>query len=360
MIEAEPVVPVLTLHRFSDGGLESGPSDWHTSSAHAGALIAFLKESSFTVTPVETVAAYMTAEDPTLLPEHPLAITIDDGSASIATHFEPRAAAAGIPYAVALVTGWVSDGDAQTIDVGEGLSDRILTWQEASKLAETGRVSFISHSHQQHRYANGGADGAESGPAMTTRLWSDADRRQETDAERRRRVYDDLATSRKMLAEKFRKPCTLLAWPYGLHDDSAEAAAMEAGYTHFLEFGDSVFAAPREKPHRIMRLSIMQADEAIALEFPADSVTQQRWWLAFLRVARLTKSVDHIEATLAQLDAAQEHHPEAEISRAAQLVLNGHSTLAARRLKALRNLYPHDGAVHSAIDALETAYQGLV
>jgi Polysaccharide deacetylase/Glycosyl hydrolase-like 10 len=357
---AEPVVPVLGLHRFTDGPLESGPSVWHTSTAYVDSLISFLKAYDFNATTVDTLAAYMTSEDGRLLPERPIAITIDDGSASVFSLFEPRAAAAKLPYAAAVVTGWMSEGAGQMVDVGEGLADLNLTWDEARKLHETGRVSFVSHSHEQHRYAGGGNMGAEQGPAITTRLWIEADRRRESDAERLRRVYRDLKTSRELLTSRFGGPSTFLAWPYGMHDDDAEAAAMDAGFTHFFEFGGAAMAAPREKPRRILRLAAMQMDEAIPLAFPEDPVNQQRWWLSFLKIARATKSVDLIEAALGQLAPAQSDHYEAEIARAAQLVLNGHAALAERRLARLRAIYPHDGGVHTAADEFEADYSGLM
>ncbi len=357
---AEPLIPVLGLHRFTEGGLESGASEWHTSTAFLDSLLTFLKANKFTAIPATTLAAYMTSEDPSLLPERPIAITIDDGSSTVATLFEPLAAKADITYTAAIVTGWVNDTEGKVIDVGGGLNDTILTWQEIYKLAETGRASFISHSHEQHHYGNGGKTGTDSGPAITTRLWLNDEKRQETDAERQRRIYNDLTTSRELLKEHFKQPSTLLVWPYGMHDDKAEVAAIDAGYTHFLEFGIGTFAAPRERPHRILRLAVMLMDETTPLAFPQDAVTQQRWWLAFLRWARLCKSSDLIDATLAQLDDTQTNHPEAEIARAARLTLNGHSTLATRSMTALRALYPHDVTIHTTIDDFEATYQGLV
>ena len=178
------------------------------------------------------------------MPERPLAITIDDGSSTVATLFEPLAAKVGIAYTAAIVTAWVNDSEGKIIDVGNGLDDTILTWPEVHKLANTGRVAFISHSHDQHRYGAGDVTGAQSGPAIMTRLWLVSENRQETETERQRRVYADLATSRDVLREQFGTPSTLLAWPYGMHDDKAEAAAMDAGYTHFLEFGSQHVCLP--------------------------------------------------------------------------------------------------------------------
>jgi Polysaccharide deacetylase/Glycosyl hydrolase-like 10 len=357
---AEPIVPVLALHRFSEGKPGSGPSDWHTSTGYLDALIAMLKRYDFKAVPVATVAAYMTSDDPNLLPIRPFAITIDDGSASIASLFEPRAAAAGLPYSAALVTGWVDEDKARIIDMGDGVSDEILSWRQVKVLADTGRVSFISHSHLQHRYAKTGSGGSDMGPAITTRLWIETEQRLETENERLRRVFNDLAESRETIARHTGAAPSILVWPYGIHDDPAEGVAREAGFTHFMEFTGNAFAAPRQHPQRIMRVSVMLADEAVPLTFPQDEVTAQRWWLAFQKWARQTQSVDLIEAGLAQLTTPNLEHPEVWISRAAALTLNGHSTLAQRLIDKLRGQYPHDGAVHAAADEFLKIYLELV
>jgi hypothetical protein len=355
----EPVIPVLAFHRFSEGALGSSASDWHTSTAYLEALFASLKSFAFDVIPVSQAAAYMTSEDRKLMPGRPLAITIDDGSATVASLFEPRAAKAGFSYSAALVTNWVSDGQAQTIDTGDGVSDRILTWKEVKALAATGRVSIISHSQEQHRYAATGPAGLETGPAITSRLWIAAENRQETETERLLRVYHDLAASRENIERHTGTAPTVMVWPYGLYDDLAEAAAKEAGFTHFMQFVGNSFAAPRKNPERIMRVSVMAADEAVPLTFPQDTVTAQGWWLAFQKWARATQSVDLIEASLAQLGTGFDDHPEVRVSRAAVQVLNGHSALAARQMRALRAAYLHDAEIHAAIDEFETEYKAL-
>lgn len=322
-------------------------------------MIAFLTDHRFNTIPAETLAAYMTAEDETLLPERPVVIIIDDGSASIVDHFEPRAASANLKYAVALATGWMRDDEGHMVEVDKGVMDRILTWSQVKSLAEGGRAAFISHSHALHHFMARGTEGTESGPATTERLWVSEESRQETEAERLGRVLGDLATSRDILATRTGRATTLLVWPYGARDEAAEAVAREAGFTHFFEFAESAFAAPRLTPQRIVRVAVTLADEAMPISFPDDPVLAQRWWLAFLNYARKCQSVELIEAALDQLDETQSDHPEAYISRAATVVLQVQSTLAWRRMKKLRDIYPHDTAVHLAVDECEAIYRSL-
>ena len=93
-------VPVLAMHRFVDGDFGSGKTDWYNSTAYLDELMNFLDKHHFSVVPLSSVEAYVISEDPTILPERPLALTIDDGSETILKYFQPRAAAHGFPYAI--------------------------------------------------------------------------------------------------------------------------------------------------------------------------------------------------------------------------------------------------------------------
>jgi Polysaccharide deacetylase/Glycosyl hydrolase-like 10 len=356
----ERVVPVLAFHRFTDGKLGSGPSDWHTSTSYVDAILAFLKSLDFNVITVAQLGAYMTSETGKTLPKRPLVISIDDGSASITKLFEPRAAAAGVPYAIGLVTEWLGEEEGRVINVGDNLTDQILNWRDVKTLFSTGRVSILSHSHAQHYYAKSGWGGTEQGAAITSRLWIDGEQRLETEGERVRRVFDDLTASRQSIHQHLGTTPSFLVWPYGLRDAGAEQAARDVGFSYFLEFTGNAFAAPRKNSQSIMRVSVMLADEAVPVAFPKDTLTGQRWWLAFLQWARGSQSVDLIEATISQIETKYQDHPEVWISRAAALVLNGHSILASRLLNVLKSQYPHDGEVHSAIDEFQSNYQELV
>ena len=94
----------------------------------------------------------------------------------------------------------------------------------------------------------------------------------------------------------------------------------------------------------------MRADEAITLEMPDDPLDPAALVARLFARARMTGSIPLIEAALEQLDDAQRDHPEAELSRALVEALRGYSVEAALRIKTLREDYPHDAAVHHAID----------
>ena len=186
-----------------------------------------------------------------------MAITIDDGSASIASLFEPRAAAAGLSYAVALVTGWVDEDKAQVIDMGGGMSDEILTWREVKALARTpaGWNSFpipICSTATPRRAATEPTPDRRSPRGCGLRRTSGSKQK----PERQRRVFADLAQSRQAIAGRLGRAPATLVWPYGIYDAAAESAAKEAGFTHFMQFTGNAFAAPRRHAQRIMRVAV--------------------------------------------------------------------------------------------------------
>lgn len=357
---SDPVVPVLTMHRFVDGDFGSGTTDWYNSTAYLDELMNFLDKHHFSVVPLSSVEAYMISEDPTVLPERPVALTIDDGSETILKYFQPRAAAHGFPYAVSLITSLVKPEGERGSYEDEDEPDAVLTPTEIKTLADSKLVTFPSHTHDLHFWGPTSDDeDDDEGPAMTTRLWlKDLDRREGQD-EWAKRVLSGLVRSRQAIADLGVGVPRVLTWPYGEFNATTEKLAQTAGFTSFLLFAEPAFAAPRSSTTEIPRVSVMRADEAITLEMPDDPLIQQRWWLAFLARARMTGSIPLIEASLEQLDDAQRDHPEAELSRALVEALRGYSVEAALRIKTLREDYPHDAAVHHAIDETVNDFKEL-
>lgn len=357
--DAPPAVPVLALHRFAQAGLEGGANLWVNSTAYVTQLLDFIVSAGFSVVPVSHVDAYMLSEDPTILPARPLAITIDDGSLSILQHFHPLAAARKQPYTISIITSLVRSGDERATMEDYGLKDPILASRDIEALAASGLVEFVSHTDNLHFWGPEDETGDESRPAMTARLWRDQLGRKETHSEWKARIKGDLVRSRLRLAELAASGPAVLTWPYGDQNEEAAALANDAGFGSFLNFGNSAFAFPGLLNRQMQRVAITRADETIPLAMPADAIDQQRWWLAFLKWARVTKSADLIDAALEQLDGTQTGHPEAEMSRAALEALRGHSGAALLRVSLLRKAYPHDAIVHGAIDELVDDYDGM-
>ncbi len=352
----DKVVPVLALHRFNDGSLGSGPTLWYNSTAYLDRLFEFLEAYEFSPLQLATLEAFMISEDPSILPARPIALTIDDGSATIFDHFHARAADRRMPYAVSLITGLVKPEAEEARLDDYAAADPILSTTQVAHLRDSGLVSFPSHTHALHYWGRLDRQGERTGPALINRLWLEGRDRKERHADWISRISRDLATSRTAIASLTNNVPRALTWPYGAYDGRAENAARNTGFTSFLLFGDPAFAAPRFDNSRITRVSVTRADEAVPLHFPADEIMQQRWWLAFLSRARMSGSAALMEAVLGQLASANADHPEAELTRALIEALKGFNPEAAFRIRSLRKSYPHDAEVHAAIGTVITQF----
>ncbi|WP_148572961.1 polysaccharide deacetylase family protein [Nocardioides caldifontis] len=147
-----------------------------------------------------------------------VALTFDDGFASVHDHALPLLVELGLPATVFLVAStivepgrlvdWVDRPPAEPLATLE--IDQIREMQEAG-------VAFESHSYWHHD--------------LTTLSFAEC--------------VEDLRASREVLEEVLGHPVRLLAYPRGRHDGDVRAAAASAGYTH-------AFALPeqREEPGR--------------------------------------------------------------------------------------------------------------
>jgi peptidoglycan/xylan/chitin deacetylase (PgdA/CDA1 family) len=354
---SDPPVPVLTLHRFLDAPLGHDGAAWANSAAYIEELFGFLETRDFTVIPLSHLRARMLGGHYEALPERPIVLTVDDGAASVLEHFHPIAAARGIPYALSVIT----DGSAdEPLYLDEAGRDPQMAWDEVRRLADTGLVELVSHSHALHRYVSERPEGGPLVAAVLARRWLPESGRQETPAERLVRVQADLARSRAEIEARTDLRTTVLAWPYGNFDEAAERVARDVGFTHFLTFGGSRYALPAWAPRRIGRVPISRNDERVPLALPDDPQTLQGWWLAFLTFGRQTASAGLIEAALVQLDDTAARHWQAVLSRAALDALSGRPSQAARRLDRLRRAYPDSDDVAWAIYTFQATYRAVL
>lgn len=346
-----PAIPVLGFHHFTREEKAANENLWITSTKYLDDLFAFIRQAGFNVIPLSRLQAYLMVGDQAMLPSRPLILTIDDGSATILKDFYPRALKYGYPFTVSLITGWVFQSEERRHKTIEGnKEDPVLIWPEIQQLKESGLAEFASHSDNLHYWAVQEEDSLASSPAILARKYLFARQRQETESEYRGRVYEDLLYSRKVIADRLGQAATVFAWPYGIFDEKSKGMARQAGFTHFLLFEGRAFASYGREVENIPRISVTQADEIVPLRFPENKEKAQQWWLAFLKVARSSASKDLIRATLQQLTAKANTHPEAEISKAMLEFLEGESAAAGQRIKILRSLYPHDTNVHGSID----------
>jgi hypothetical protein len=312
-----------------------------------------IANAGFNVAPLSRLQSFAITGDAAFLPPRPLVITIDDGSQSVLKLFHPRAVKRKLPYAIALVSSWMSETDESSHATSEtGGSDPTMTWKEAKQLYDSGLVEVISHSDALHYQATELALSDEGWPAETVRQFLTEKNRLETEGEYERRIRIDMNTSRRKLAEHGFPIPSFFCWPYGDWNFTAKNIAMQTGFTHFLGFDTPPIFVSRDSSAdgNLARIPVLRKDETLPLNFPSDRNEQQAWWLAFLRTCVKTQSRTLIAATLSQLTPEAAAHPQAEISRAALEFLNGNASGGTARLAKLRNANPFDATVASNID----------
>jgi peptidoglycan/xylan/chitin deacetylase (PgdA/CDA1 family) len=140
-----------------------------------------------------------------MLPRREVALTFDDGFASVHEHALPVLARHGLPATVFLVARTLVDPDSPVdwVDHPPAEPLQTLSLEQILEMRSAG-VSFESHSMAH-------LDLTTLGYAA---------------------CVADLRRSREILEDHLRHPVRLLAYPRGRHDDDVRTAAARAGYTH--------------------------------------------------------------------------------------------------------------------------------
>lgn len=173
--DAYQTVPILTYHRFGNGG-----GRMVVSPANFAAQLEWLARNDYRVIRLEQLAAYLAGKE--ALPQRAVVITIDDGYESVHRHALPLLRRYGFPATLFVYTDFVGSGDA-------------LSWQQLHELAASGLVDVQAHS-KSHRNL------IERAPA-------------ESDQQYRQAVESEVRTPREVLERRLAIKVRHYAFPYG-------------------------------------------------------------------------------------------------------------------------------------------------
>lgn len=98
-----------------------------------------------------------------------------------------------------------------------------LTWDQIKEMAESGLITFGSHTYNSHYYST--TYEGEEKPVLAALLPD------ETDAERKERIFSDLRLADKMISDAVGKKINIMTYPYGVPPfDLMDDIANEFGY----------------------------------------------------------------------------------------------------------------------------------
>lgn len=149
-----------------------------------------------------------------------VAITVDDGHASVFTTLFPIIQRLRVPVTLFLYPSAISR------------AGYALTWKQIDAMRATGLVDVQSHTLWHPDFNHERSSRSVRGYA--------------------RFVENQLSASRSILEKRLARPVTVLAWPYGIHDEFLERKAEQAGYAaaftvepRAIHSGDDAFRLPR-------------------------------------------------------------------------------------------------------------------
>lgn len=195
----ENPLPILMYHHVVEDGAEC--NDMTVTVSKLRSDFQYLADNGYTpILPRDLVCG-------TPLPEKPVMITFDDGYYSnyellypLLQEYQFKATVSVIVYLIDL---W---------------AENYCTWTRLREMSDSGLVEIGSHTYALHntdgRFVPGGINGIQR-------------RSDESDAEFRSRVLDDLQKSHDRLEEELGVPVTCFAYPFGAEEPDAEALIEE-------------------------------------------------------------------------------------------------------------------------------------
>lgn len=200
-------IDVLMYHHFDAGHSDSVTVTPERFREHLDALI----QAGYETITEEDLYQYKTNPQ-YRLPEKPLLITIDDGYESNYSIAYPILKDKGLRATIYVITSYRGQQPGQLRHFG---------WEEAKEMYDSGVINIESHTHNLHHYVTQG---------KTQKAAILARKADEDEASYKKRILDDLKTSRDLIRQYIGKESISLAYPYGVYDETVMKLAKEAGF----------------------------------------------------------------------------------------------------------------------------------
>jgi peptidoglycan/xylan/chitin deacetylase (PgdA/CDA1 family) len=176
--------------------------------------VAWLKENGYEAIDLRDVCEYRQGRRD--LPDKPVIITFDDGDRSVLEFAFPILQKYGYKATLFIITDKVGQR-------WNGLTT--LTWDEIKRLDESGLIAIESHTHDMHKKVKTSEGRMPVFLAASRGLYTFPDGKSWEAV-----VYDDLATSRRLIETHLGRDARHLAWPYGSGNAAIDSIAVAAGF----------------------------------------------------------------------------------------------------------------------------------
>jgi len=164
-----------------------------------------LKTNGFQVIGMKEYSDFILQQGP--VPDKAVLITFDDGYESFYKLAYPVLKEYGYPATAFPIVKFID----------ERIGAPKMTWDQMREMQKDG-MTFYSHTYDSHVYAEVDEKG-KSKPALTARKYLIDKKRQETDEEAKRRIFEDLSKAEERLKEELGNTDSILSFPYGAFDD---------------------------------------------------------------------------------------------------------------------------------------------
>lgn len=186
-------IPVLDYHRFGPSVADS----MTVTTPVFEAQLKWLKNNNYTVIPLRTLVNYLRGEGPPPPPKS-VVITSDDGHKTVHSEMLPIVRQYGIPVTLFIYPSAISN------------ASYAMTWEQLQELQQTGLFDIQSHTYWHPNFKK---EKQKLPPGDYQKL-----------------VETQLNTSKAVLEKRLGNKVDLLAWPFGIYDDSLTKEAEKAGY----------------------------------------------------------------------------------------------------------------------------------
>ncbi len=207
-------VDILCYHRFGPTVADS----MTTRTMVFEQQLARLKQDGYTIVPLATAVAGLRGE--AKLPAKAVALTIDDGHRTVYSDLLPIIRRDHLPVTLFIYPSAISN------------ADYAMTWEQIKEVMAEPGVDVQSHTYWHPNFK--------------------IEKKRLPEAEYQKLVHAQLDKSKVTLKKKLGVDTSILAWPFGIHDDELDKAAKDAGYQAALTLGDraatahaSLFGLPR-------------------------------------------------------------------------------------------------------------------